>query len=171
MLRESAGSLASQWPPSDPAGSSLDAAVRWFLPSPRRRAGSRARVPGGRRCADGPARSTLLLSGAERRCEPSGKLEGERSDSDGPCVPKQPHTPRTVMHRGSASDVTESCSEWPRPNWSSTQYALDFWRPSSPPRLPKPLDGGVAIASRRSDSVSVLRRLTALHVHSARRCR
>ena len=30
--RESAGSLASQWPPSDPAGSSLDAAVGLFLP-------------------------------------------------------------------------------------------------------------------------------------------
>jgi len=32
MVRESVGSLASQWPPSDPAGSYLDAAVAWFLP-------------------------------------------------------------------------------------------------------------------------------------------
>jgi hypothetical protein len=33
MVREPAASFASQWPPSDPAGSSLDAAVGSFLPS------------------------------------------------------------------------------------------------------------------------------------------
>jgi hypothetical protein len=40
-------------------------------PSPRRPAGSCVRAPGGRSCRDGPARSTLLLSGAERRIESS----------------------------------------------------------------------------------------------------
>jgi hypothetical protein len=39
------------------------------LPSPRRRAGSRARVRGGRPRADGPARSTLLPPGAGRHAE------------------------------------------------------------------------------------------------------